>query len=159
MKQIIFLQLVFIFLSVSVYSQNKEEKKLIIETIKVQDEKLTGFIKNLQVDSIVEMFSPNCHLAREFNEIIEGRDNVRALYNKDLKSGMKIVSCKFEVIEHKVYDDLVLEIGTNIIEYSKGPNKILYRDNYNYMFIWKKSKEGKYRIRSAFWNSIKNPCD
>lgn len=144
--------------AVLLYSQNKEEKKLIIETINQQDRKLEIFYKNSQVDSIAGLFSPNCHLARESNEIIEGRENVKALYNKDFKSGIKYVSCKFEAVEHKVYDDLVLEIGTNTIEYARGPNKILYRDLYNYMFIWKKSKAGKYHIRAAFWNYQKNPC-
>jgi ketosteroid isomerase-like protein len=148
----------FLAIAVSVFSQTKEEKALIVESIKGLDQKLAMFYKTSQPDSIVNLFSPNCHYAREFNQIVEGRENVLAIYNKDFKSGMKVVSCKFNVIEHKVYDDLVMEIGTQTLEYSIGPDKRLHKDEFNYMLIWKKSKDGKYQIRSAFWNSIKNPC-
>ncbi len=159
MKKKLILQVAFIILTVAVFAQNKEEKKLIIETIEQQDQKFTTFYKNSQADSLAGLFSPNCHVAREFNNIVEGRENVLAMYNKDFKDGMKIVSCSFKVLEHKVYDDLVLEIGTNTIEYTKGPDKILFKDSYNYMFVWKKSKEGKYQIRSAMWNSMKKPSN
>ncbi len=159
MNKILLLQFAFILIAVSAAAQNKEEKKLIIATIERQDQKLATFYKNSQADSIAELFSPNCHFVREFGNIEEGRENVLALYNKDFKAGVKYVSCKFDVVEHKVYDDLVLEIGVNTIEYTKGPDKALYRNSYNYMFVWKKSKEDKYQIRSAIWNSPKNPCN
>lgn len=158
MKKKLILSWVFILCGMAIFAQNKEEKKLIIATIVQQNQKFVTFYKNSQVDSLASLFSPNCHVAREFSDIIEGRENVLAMYNKDFKSGVKISSCKFEVLEQKVYDDLVLEIGTNTIEYTKGPDKILYRESFNYMFVWKKSKEGKYQIRSAIWNSMKNPC-
>lgn len=158
MNRKLFFIMVFMAITGSVFAQTKEEKTLIIDTIKQQDQKLATFYKNSQADSIAGLFSPNCHIAREYSEIVEGRENVLALYNKDFKGGKKIVSCKFNVIEHKVYDQLVMEIGTQTLEYTIGPDKRLYRDQYNYMLIWKKSKEGKYQIRSAFWNSMKNPC-
>ena len=143
----------------AISAQNKQEKEMILSDIQQMDQKLVNFYKNSQADSLASIFSPNCHFAREFSPIIEGRENVRDMYSKDFKGGVKVTSCKFDVQEQKVYDDLVLEIGTNTIEYTKGPNKILFRDSYNYMFIWKKSKSGKYQIRSAFWNSAKNPCN
>ena len=159
MNKILLLQFAFILIAVSAAAQNKEEKKLILASIEQQDQKLATFYKKSQADSIAGLFSPNCHLVREFNSIIEGRENVLALYNKDFKAGIKYVSCKFDVVENKVYDDLVLEIGVNTLEYTKGPDKALYRNSYNYMFVWKKSKEGKYQIRSAMWNLLKNPCN
>ena len=158
MKKKFILAWIFILCGMIVLAQNKEEKKLIIETVGQLDQKFVTFYKNSQADSLASLFSPNCHVAREYSTIVEGRENVLAMYNKDFKSGVKISSCKFEVLEQKVYDDIVLEIGTNIIEYTKGPDKILFREAYNYMFVWKKSKEGKYQIRSAMWNSMKNPC-
>ena len=158
MKKRIFLVFSLLTVAVALFSQNSEEKAVIIQTIKEQDQKLAAFYKKSQSDSIAEMFSPNCHIAREFSEIVEGRENVLALYKKDFKDGMKVVSCKFNVLEHKVYDEIVMEIGTHTLEYTQGPDKKLYRKEYNYLLIWKKSKEGKYQIRSAFWNSMKNPC-
>lgn len=159
MKKTLFFQFLFISITVAVLAQNKEERSLIIETINTQDQKFIAFYKNSQADSLAGLFSPNCHVAREFGTIIEGRENVQSLYKNDFKSGIKVVDFSFNVLEQKVYDDLVLEIGTNNIAYTKGPNKILYKETYNYMFVWKKSKSGNYQIRSAIWNSTKNPCN
>ena len=143
----------------TISAQNKQEKEMILAHIQQMDQKMVSFYKSSQADSLASLFSPNCHVAREFSPIIEGRENVQGMYNKDFIGGIKITSCRFDVQEQKIYDDLVLEIGINTIEYTKGPNKILFRDSYNYMFVWKKSKSGKYQIRSAFWNSAKNPCN
>jgi hypothetical protein len=37
-------------------------------------------------------------------------------------------------------------------------NKKLYITEYNYMLVWKQSKNGPYQIRAAMWNLKKNPC-
>jgi ketosteroid isomerase-like protein len=153
------LSLLIICLAViNMYAQKAEEKEGIIKKIKDQNQKLALFYKNMQADSIAGLFSPNCHIAREFENIAEGRDQVLALYKKDFKSGTKITNSKFEVIEHKVYDDVVMEIGKHTLEYTTGTDKTVRKTQQNYIFLWKESKSGKYQIRAAFWNSAKNPC-
>lgn len=144
--------------TIVVLAQNKEEKKLIIEQVKIQDQKLSEFMESSLIDSVVSLFSPNCHYAPEFGGIYESREKVNEALKKDFKNGKKIKYYKLEPIEYKVYGDLILEVGVNKIEYGLPTDKALYVEEYNYMFVWKKSKKDNFRIRSAMWNSPTNPC-
>jgi len=139
--------------------KQEEEKKeqMIIETVSANSKRLETFYKKSMADSVASMFSSNCHMIREYSEIIESRDLVQQEFKKEFKSDKKISGCKFEPFEVKVYKDIVLEIGINTIEFSKPPDKKLYSEKYNYMFVWKESKSGKYQIRSAMWNYLKKP--
>lgn len=139
-------------------AQTNEEKNLIIKQIQQKDRKLETFITKGMTDSTANMFSPNCHFAPEYAGIIEGRDEVRAFYAREKKGGKKFVGYSLKAIEHKVYDDVVLEVGTNSIKYSVGANPKVYTAQYNYMLVWKQSKSGKFQIRAAIWNQPKNPC-
>ncbi len=139
-------------------AQTSEEKDQIIKQIQEKDRKLETFIKQGKTDSIAALFSPNCHLAGEYGDLIESREKVKEYYSKEKSSGKKISSYSLTAEEHKVYDDVVLEIGTNTVKYTIGADKKLYITEYNYMLVWKQSKNGPYQIRAAMWNLKKNPC-
>jgi hypothetical protein len=141
-----------------VFAQTDDEKKLLINKIQINDDKLELFIKKGMTDSIAELFSPNCHFANEFGTILESRESVKNFYVNDKKSGRKYIDYSLDVIEHKVYDEVILEVGTNTVKYSIGADKRLYTTQYNYMLVWKKSKNDDFQIRAAMWNLIKNPC-
>jgi ketosteroid isomerase-like protein len=158
MKKNLLVSLLCIFCAVSVFAQNKEEKKLIIETILKNDSRVEEFFKLGKADSIAEIFSPNSHLMAEFEKLIEKRESIEKHYAALFKSGVKYSEFKLEAEEHKVYDDLVLEIGENNVKYTKGSDSKVISGKYNYMLVWKKSKSGRYQIRAAMWNSIEDPC-
>lgn len=149
----------FLFmLTLTVVAQSKEEKKLIIETILSNGNKLEVFFEEGKADSIAGMFSPNSHLIVENHKIQEKREEIENHFIKLFKSGIDYSDFEFEAEEHKVYDDLVLEIGENIVKYTQGRDSKPISKKYNYMLVWKKSKGGKYQIRAATWSSIEDPC-
>lgn len=152
------LVLTLVFFAVSVFSQNKEERKMITDTILENDSRLEEFFRQSRADSIAGMFSPNSHLLAEYHEIVEKREMIEKYYKDFFKSGVTYKEFKLEAEEHKVYDDLVLEIGENSVKYTKDDDGKVYSEKYNYMLVWKKSKEGNYHIRTAMWNSTGNPC-
>jgi hypothetical protein len=139
-------------------AQNKAEKELIVKQVQENDRKLETFFKKGMTDSIAGLFSSNCHLATEFGAMVESRDKVKDLYLNDKKTGKKFTDYVLDASEHKVYEDVVLEVGTNTVKYSIGADKRLFTTQYNYMLVWKKSKSGNYQIRAAMWNLTKNPC-
>ena len=150
---------VFVLLvAVTATAQNKEEKKIIRDQIQENHKLLEEYFKNSNADSIAGLFSPNCHFAMEFQEMIESREDVLSHFKNDFKSGTKVSGSNLEPEEIKIYDDIVLEMGIHTLEYTKLPDKKLHISKYNYMFVWKKSKSGRYHIRAAIWNSKKNPC-
>jgi ketosteroid isomerase-like protein len=157
-KRIFFILLVAISVS-TLMAQNKEEKELILEQVKLKSGKLSEFMKSSLSDSIASIFSPNCHFIPEHDVIYESRDEVLEHFTGQFKEGMKISKYALESTEFKVYDDIVLEIGVNEIHYTMLPEKKLYKAKYNYMFVWKSSKKGNYRIRAAIWNMPVNPCE
>jgi len=140
------------------FAQSKEEKELYVKQVQNIDRKMESFIKKGMIDSVAGLFSPNCHMAGEYGTIVEDREKVQEIFNTDKKAGKKYTEYTLNAFEHKVYDDIVLEIGTNTVRYSIGMDKRLYTTEYNYMLVWKRSKEGKYQIRAAMWNLTKNPC-
>lgn len=137
--------------------EKEKEEQIIKEKVIANSKKLENFYKKSMADSVAGLFSSNCHIIREYGEIIESRDLVEDTFKKEFKSDKVISGCKFEPLEIKVYDEIVLEIGVNTISYSRPPDKKLYVEKYNYMFVWKESKSGKYQIRSAMWNLPKKP--
>ena len=159
MKKNIFVLALGILCTISVYSQSKEEKKIIIETIVENDTKLAEFFKSGRFDSIAGMFSPNSQLIVEHRSILEKRENIEEYYQTLFKSGVTFTKFSLQAIEHKVYNDLVLELGVNQIKYSEGNTGEFQSEKLNYMLVWKRSKTGKYQIRAAMWNSIENPCE
>lgn len=159
MKKSLIVSILCIFYTFSVFAQNKEERELIEKTILENDNRLEEFFKLSNVDSIVGMFSPNSHFMPEYQKILEKRDAIEEYFTKHFKSGIKYSEFKLKAEEHKVYDDLVLEVGENIVKYTKGSEGKQNTEKYNYMLIWKRSKKGKYQIRAAMWNSVEKPCE
>lgn len=159
MKKNLSVSLLWILCAISVFSQSKEEKKIIIETIIENDNKLEGFFKQGKADSIAALFSPNSHLIVEYKNALEKREVINEYYNKLFKSGIDYSEFALEAVEYKVYDELVLEIGQNKVKYSKVSDGKAYSKKYNYILVWKKSRDGKYQIRAAMWNSAENPCE
>ena len=105
-----------------------------------------------------QRFRCHCSGAWEFEEMVESRENVLDYFKDDFGSGKKVSGFSLDPDEIKIYDDIVLEMGVHTLEYTQLPDKKLHVRKYNYMFVWKKSKSGRYRLRAAIWNSEKNPC-
>lgn len=157
MKKNIIIVFLALLGAINLVAQNKEERKLIIEIILENDTKLEDFFKLGKSDSIANMFSPNSHLLAEYTNMLEKREEIEKHFKSLFRKGVKYSEFKLEAEEHKVYDDLVLEIGENIVKYSKGDDDKKYSEKYNYMLVWKKSKSGIYQIRAAMWNTPEKP--
>jgi hypothetical protein len=158
MRKSALIVLVFMGAMQFVCAQNKEEKDIIVKQIQKNDRKLETFFEKGMTDSIAGIFSPNCHMASEYGVMLESRDKVKDFYFSEKKAGKKIIDYTLAALEHKIYDDIVLEVGTNTVKYSIGTDKRLYTTEYNYMLVWKRAKDGSYQIRAAMWNLTKNPC-
>ena len=154
----LYITAILILSALSVAAQSKEEKKIILETIQNNGNRLAKFFTEGNADSIAGMFSPNSHLIAENHKMNEKREEIVKYYTALFKSGISYSSFEFEAEELKVYDDLVLEIGENLVKYKKGKDTKTSSKTYNYMLVWKKSKGGKYQIRAAMWNSVEDPC-
>ncbi len=159
MKRLFVLSICFFLGSTILFAQSKDEKAIIIKDIQEKDKQLELFFQDGLVDSIVKLFSPNCHYIPEYRKIIEGRDEVAKSFSSEFKTGLKIIDMKLNPIEHKVYGDIVLELGTCNIKYTTKSNPSPESKKFNYLINWKASKKGNYRIRAAMWNSVKTPCN
>ncbi len=142
----------------TLFAQTKDEKAIIVKTILEKEKQFEVYLLQGLVDSIDNYFSPNCHFIPEYGEIIEGRDAVSELFSSKFKSGLKIIDMKLNPVEHKVYGDIVLEVGTCIVKYISQSGSESMSKKYNYLLNWKASKKDNYRIRAATWNSVKDPC-
>jgi ketosteroid isomerase-like protein len=158
MKSYFLSALLLIGFAISLSAQNKQEKELIIKQIQDGDRKFESFMKKGMTDSIANMFSSKCKVATEFGAMIEDREAVGSYFINEKKAGRKYSDYSLKSIDQKVYGDVVVEMGTNVIKYSMGADKRLYTSEYNYMLVWKKSKNGPYQIKAAMWNLVKNPC-
>lgn len=156
-KRILYAVIVLL-ISLTATAQNKEERKIIRDQIEVNHKLLEEYFKKSNADSLAGMFSPNCHFIMEYQEMVESREDVLSYFKEDFGSGKKVSGFTLDSDEIKIYDDIVLEMGLQTIEYTQLPDKKLHISKYNYMFVWKKSKSDRYRLRAAMWNSAKNPC-
>jgi ketosteroid isomerase-like protein len=140
----------------TVSGQNKEERKLIGQQITELSQRFSEFFIARNADSLAAFFSPNCHFMMEFEPLIESREEVNGYFKNYFKGDIRFTEHKLIPEEIKVYGEICLEMGSNRLKYTKGGvSKTL---TYNYIFVWKESKSGKYQLRSAMWNLPENPC-
>jgi ketosteroid isomerase-like protein len=142
--------------------QKKEDKKevktLIEKQIQVNIQKLVKFSIKANVDSLADLYSPSCYFIKEYGKRIEGRDELQKKFNGDFKSGLKITEMNFSSDDLKIYDDMVLEIGILTVKFASSAGSANTIEKSNYLIIWKKSSDGKFRIRSEITSPLNNPC-
>ena len=153
-KNILILPLLLVGV-ISVHAQKKEEKKLIVETIEQNDQKLKIFWERSMVDSLVDLYTSNSYYIPEYGEMLDSKENIEKKLKAEFKGGLKVLQYNMVPTDHKVYDDLVIEVGVRTIKYTTGENKVPVTEKYNYQIIWKKTSGGKYKIRSEMWNLTK----
>jgi regulator of RNase E activity RraB len=135
----------------------KVEKNLIEKQILENDNKLVAFYKQAKVDSLINMYSTNCYYIMEYKVRIDGRDELEKKLTSDFKAGFKILEMALLPDDHKVYGDMVLEVGVLTIKYISPSTKEIFNEKNNYLILWKKSTDNKFRIRSEMRNLIENP--
>jgi ketosteroid isomerase-like protein len=170
MKRIIFLLTAVFFGFSIVIAQNadekkdqkkadkKEEKSLIEKHVQSNDQKLIKFSIKAKIDSLIDLYSPGCYYIKEYGKRIDGREEVQKKISADYKSGLKITEMSLSADDIKVYGDMVLEIGVMTVKYTNSSNSVSTTEKSNYQILWKKSSDGKYRIRSQISSPIANPC-
>ena len=113
------------------------------------------FWEKSMVDSITDLYTSNCYYIPEFGEMLDSREAVNKKLKIDFKSGLKVLQFTQVPSDHKVYDDLVIEVGVRTIKYSAKTGQAPVTEKYNYQIIWKKTSKGEYKIRSEIWNSVR----
>jgi ketosteroid isomerase-like protein len=138
--------------------QKKEEKALIEKQIQINNKKLEIFSEKAKVDSLIDLYSPSCYYIMEYAKRIDGRDELQKKLISDYKSGMKITDMGLVPEDTKIYNDMVFEVGIMNIKYNNPSTSANISEKFNYSILWKKSSDGKYRIRSEIRTPINYPC-
>jgi ketosteroid isomerase-like protein len=136
----------------------KEEKSLIEKQIQVNDKKLINFSIKARVDSLIDLYSPSCYYTKEYDKRIDGRDDLQKKFIDDFKTGLKISEMSLSSDDIKINGDMAIEIGVLTIKYTTSAKPAIISEKNNYMIIWKKSSDGKYRIRYQIASPINYPC-
>jgi ketosteroid isomerase-like protein len=158
MKKLILIFIVLLSGIVNLHAQKKEEKVKIEQQIQANDKKLALFYKKAMVDSIAEMYSPNCYFIRDFSGRIDTREEVKKKLNLDFKEGFKVIDFSLVPDDYKIFGDVVLEVGILTMKFIDPKTKATLTENYNITILWKESSDKKFRIRSEMWGRIANPC-
>ncbi len=158
MKKLVLLSIALFFGFFILFAQQTDEKELILKKVQDKGKQLQLFFQQGEIDSIAQIFSPNCHVIPEYGEIVEGREAVTKFFSIKFKSGLKITDIKMDPVEQRVYNDIVIELGTCTVKYSTKANPAPITGKFNYLLNWKASKKENYRIRAVSWNSIQFPC-
>jgi ketosteroid isomerase-like protein len=158
MNRIFLIFFAFLFGSMGLFAQKKDNKLKLEQLIQDNDKKLALFYKNAKVDSIAEMYTPNCYYIRDFAERINTKEDVKKKLNSDFKAGFKVLDFSAVPDDYKIYGDVVLEVGILTMKFIDPKSKATLTEKYNYTILWKESSDKKYRIRSETWGYIANPC-
>jgi nuclear transport factor 2 (NTF2) superfamily protein len=144
------------------FSEKKDKKgddeKALIARIDTRHDQFQSFFLQTDADSISNVFSSKCYFSRPNQDILQSREEVAKYLKAEFSKEKKYRTYELRPVYRKVYDDLILEAGTSFEQFSIGAEKRLYTEEYNYMFVWKLTKKGNLKIRSAFWNTRVNPC-
>jgi ketosteroid isomerase-like protein len=149
---------ILLFGGINLQAQKKDNKLKIEQQIQDNDKKLALFYKKAMADSIAEMYSPNCYYIRDFSERLDNKDDVKKKLSTEFKAGLKVLDFSLAPDDHKIYGDVVLEVGILTMKYVDPKTKSTLTEKYNYSILWKESSDKKFRIRSEMWGLISNPC-
>jgi uncharacterized protein (TIGR02246 family) len=86
--------------------------------------------------------------------MIKGKDAIKTFYEQMMKSGMKMTSVEFNVIDVQASGTMAYSIGTYDMSMSVGKTGGM-KDNGKLVDIWKQQTDGTWKVTAETWNTDK----
>lgn len=137
--------LILIFLSNFSFSENPEMQKL-----KGAIEEFKGAINLPEPEKMEDIWTEDAIFMPQGFEIIKGKKEVVEIWKRNIKSGFRTEGQ--EIIELKISGDTAYEIGKHLWTVKKEGEEIKWHSS-KYVHIWKKEKDGKWKLHLDIWNS------
>jgi len=97
-------------------------------------------------DNAVEM-PPNMAM-------IKGKDALKAFWEQSMKSGMKMTSVEFNVLDVQASGTMAYSLGTYNMTMSAGKSGEM-KDNGKFIDVWKQQADGAWKVIAETWNTDK----
>ncbi len=92
-----------------------------------------------------------------YSKMVKGIDAIKKSNEQMISSGMKVNSMEFNVVDVKVYGNVVSEIGTYKMNATVPGMASPIDDHGKYVTIWEKQSDGSLKIKVETWNTDTNP--
>ncbi|MFQ6084287.1 MAG: YybH family protein [Candidatus Aminicenantia bacterium] len=147
--------LVFTILSSQLFSGDdlKEMKK----TIEGISDKLVRAIIDGDVETIFSYYTDDAVSMPNYGEMVKGKEALKKHDEEMRKTGFKIHSMNFTILDLWACGDLVYEIGKYGISLTLPGMSQPVADNGKYLTIWQKQSDGSLKIKIEIWNTDTNP--
>ena len=87
-------------------------------------------------------------------EMVKGRPAIKAFWKGIHDSGVK--GAKLTVMDVQSSGDLAAEVGTAVLTI-KPPNQPEATQSAKYVVVWKRQKDGTWKLHRDIWNSVSAP--
>lgn len=136
--------LILIFLSNFSLSENPEMQKL-----KEAIEDFKGAINSPDPEKMEEIWTDDAIFMPQGFEIIKGKKEVVEVWKRNIKNGFRTKDQK--IIEIEISGDTGYEVATHFWTVKKEGEEIKWHSS-KYVHIWKKQKDGKWKLHLDIWN-------
>jgi hypothetical protein len=157
MKNLIIRFLAILFLSAisfHSFSQTKEEAKVMI--IKMNDE-MMELLKGGRYEAMAKYYDPNVVSLPNYRIMERGWQLILTNNLGRKKGGYAIADGKKITTDIIFVEDMIVDYGQYTLTINFPGLQQPKIDNGKYMNVWKKDKEGAWRIVAETWNADKSP--
>ncbi|MEJ5167122.1 MAG: DUF4440 domain-containing protein [Thermoanaerobaculia bacterium] len=126
-------------------SENPEMKR-----VKEAIEEFKGAINLPNPEKMEEIWAEDAIFMPQGFEIIKGKKEIVEVWKRNIKSGFRTKDQR--IIEMEIIGDTCYEVATHLWAMVKEGEEIKWHSS-KYVHIWKKQKDGKWKLHLDIWNS------
>jgi len=141
-------------LSIGTYAQSKDEmKKLVAE----MNQEMIGMLKAGRIEAMGKFYNSDAVSLPNYRAMEKG---YKLILNNNLgrqKGGYRIIEGEKTTTKLIISEEMLVDIGQYTLMFNFPGLKEPRVDSGKYLNVWKKDKEGNWRIIAETWNANKSP--
>jgi len=146
----------FMLVSVGSFAQSKEEMKSLVATM---NQEMIDLVKAGRYEAMGKYYDENAISLPNYRVMEKG---FKLILNNNLgrqKAGYKVLDAQRTTTELILGEDMMVDIGTNsqTVTFPGLTEPKVYTGKY--INVWKKDKDGNWKLAAETWNADKSPND
>jgi ketosteroid isomerase-like protein len=142
------------FLSIGTYAQSKEDMKSLVTKM---NQEMIELVKAGRYEATAKYYDIDAISLPNYRAMEKGFKLILNNNNGRKKGGYQVLDGKKTTIDLILGQDMMVDIGSYTLTLNFPGLKEPKVDNGKYLNVWKKDKEGNWRIVAETWNADKSP--
>jgi ketosteroid isomerase-like protein len=105
------------------------------------------------VDSLIQMYSPDARLCPNGDTFYVGRDAIYNFWKADMASSVTL-AMHTNTMSVSGNTDVIYETGITHVESKSKSDTVITKSAVKFINVWKRQPDNSYKLAIDFWNSL-----